>query len=561
MDTKYTTLHYLIAMLKAYGVKYIVASPGARNSQFNSYVQDDADFICQSVIDERSAGYVALGISRETEAPVALSCTGATASRNYLSALTEAYYSKTPLIALTFYPYFNNQYNMAPQYVDRSNSQNDIKALSVELPQIKDEEDKVRFLTLLNAALSTAKYKNMPVHINCPSNKVFDYTRNLPDDIWVTEYYRSGFDKEKEKLKDKKCALFIGQHHKFSKELQDKISVFVKGWGMPVFCDYTSNYNGDNKVLISQYVSMQRYKKELELILDIGNICGEYSSEALFNNVDVWRITEDGDFKCRNSKPVTKTFYCEEKYFFETMTNNEYKIEHNYYNEVKEKIDNLKVPDLPLCNALICQNLTKYLPKNCSLHLSILNSLRNMNFFDLDSSIETSCNVGGFGIDGPVSTLVGQSLVNPNKKYFGLIGDLAFFYDMNAIGIRNLSDNLRILLINNAKGVEFRVISNMEKYLGKKTDILIAAGGHNKGGARGWAESCNFHYMSAKNKEDFISQINDFCNKEYDEPVLFEVFTTTEDEQMGLSLMKNHNKDKLEEGTIKLYRMVKKIIK
>lgn len=561
MAEKYTTLQYLIAMLKAYGINNIVANPGTRNAIFYSMIQKDEYFKSFSVIDERSGSYVALGISREIEKPVIVCCTGATASRNYLSAMTEAYYSKTPLIALTFYPYFNNQYNIAPQFVDRSVSQNDIKAISVELPQIKDEEDKVRFLTLLNAALSTAKYKNMPVHINCPSTYEYPEKETLPTDIWTTTYYRSNFEKQKENLRNKKSAIFIGQHHKFNKNLEMAISDFAKSWGIPVFCDYTSNYNGENKVLISQYTSMRRYHKELELIIDIGNICGEYSHEALYKNTEVWRVTEDGEFKCRNSKPVTKTFYCEEQYFFELMKNTEINLEYTYYQDIKEVINKLRIPDLPLCNAFICQNLTKHLPKNSVLHLSILNSLRNMNFFELDESISTHCNVGGFGIDGPVSTLVGQSFSNPDKKYFGLIGDLAFFYDMNIIGNRHIKNNLRILLINNKKGVEFRLNQALESQLHEKTDILIAAAGHNKGGAKGWSESCGFEYIDAHDKNEFNAKINDFCNKEFDKPVIFEVFTTTEDEQEGLKLMQNHNRDRIEESAIKAYKVVKNLIK
>lgn len=561
MSIKYTTLHYLIAMLKAYGIKYIVASPGGRNAIFCSMVQERKDFICKSVFDERSAGYVGLGISREIGEPVVISCTGATASRNYLSALTEAYYSKTPVIALTFNPYFNNPYNLAAQYVDRSVSQNDIKAVSVDLPQIKDEEDKVRFLTLLNVALSTAKFKNMPVHINCPSTPNFTDETSLPEDIWTTNFYRSHFEAEKKNLAEKKFAVFIGQHKKFSEEEQETISNFAKSWAIPVLCDHTSNYNGENKILISQYVSMLRYHNDIQLIIDMGNITGEYSHEKIYNNAEVWRITEDGDFRCRNSKPVTKTFYCEEQYFFSLMSNNNNVINVKLYDEIKNKIDNLKFPDLPLCNALICQNLAKFLPKNSVLHVSILNSLRNMNFFKFDESIDISCNVGGFGIDGAVSTLVGQSLVDSKKKYYGLIGDLAFFYDMNIIGNRDITNNLRIILVNNAKGIEFRLNPGLESNLKEKTDNLIAAAGHNKGGAKGWAESCGFKYMSAKNKEEFLNQIKTFCDEECDKPILFEVFTTTEDEQNGLNLMQNINKDRFEEGLIQCYKTVRNLIK
>jgi len=135
---KYNTFHYVISLLKAYGITDIVASPGTQNSTFNYLVQEDSDFNCYSIVDERSAVYVAIGIAQEKQTPVVITCTGATASRNYMSGLTEAYYRNIPIIALTFYNPRSNNFNMSPQYLDRSVSQNDIKAMSIHLPELKD---------------------------------------------------------------------------------------------------------------------------------------------------------------------------------------------------------------------------------------------------------------------------------------------------------------------------------------------------------------------------------------------------------------------------------------
>jgi 2-succinyl-5-enolpyruvyl-6-hydroxy-3-cyclohexene-1-carboxylate synthase len=166
-----------------------------------------------------------------------------------------------------------------------------------------------------------------------------------------------------------------------------------------------------------------------------------------------------------------------------------------------------------------------------------------MNLFDLDDSIDSSCNVGGFGIDGTVSTLVGQSVADKNRLYFGLIGDLAFFYDMNGLGIRHISRNLRLLVVNNHRGVEFRLNPGIEHYFEGDLDLLTAAGGH-FGSAKGWVESMGFHYMTASTKNEFLSAIEDFCNPDinrFDCPVFFEVFTEVEDEQEGLRIFTDAN--------------------
>ena len=180
-----------------------------------------------------------------------------------------------------------------------------------------------------------------------------------------------------------------------------------------------------------------------------------------------------------------------------------------------------------------------------------------MNFFDLDKSISVTCNAGGFGIDGAVSSLIGQSFNDENRKCFGLIGDTAFFYDMNILGNRHIKNNVRILLVNNNRSTEFRLKMHVcEQKIGEKADCLIAAASHNGGGAQGWALSCGFHYMRAETKEEFFNQIEFFCLGECSKPVLFEVFTRLEDEQDGLSAMQNFNRNKIEEFLIKCYSKI-----
>lgn len=536
--TKFDTIQYLVAMLKKYGINNIIASPGRQNANFNYIVQEDPYFNCYSVIDERSAAYVATGIAYETGEPVVITCTGATASRNYLSAMTECYYRKIPVIAITFFNYNSNKFNLAPQFIDRTTAQNDIKYLSVELPRIQDYIDKKRCLTYINSALHLGCYNKLPVHINCPATLSFDtdLMRTLPNDIWKPEICHKLIEKDTNSIKSSKTIIFIGSHNRFSENEEKAISNFAVSYDIPVVCDHTSNYQGKNKILVSKLAEILKIKPEL--IIDIGDICGEYCSSSIFKNAKIWRVQKDDIPKFRSDLPVEKLFIMHEADFFSQVKGGEY-ITNGYYTCIKEQISKIQIPDLPLSNALICHKLSKLLPKNCSVHLSILNSLRCMNFFDLDNTINVNCNVGGFGIDGAVSTLVGQSLVNPDKKCFGLIGDLAFFYDMNAIGNRHIKNNLRIIVINNNKGEEFKLIKQIEDKIGAKNDVLIAAGGHNKGGAEGWAKSCGFIYLSAKNKEEFLDKIKDFCTKEYAQPLLFEVFTTDEDEKAGLNLIKN----------------------
>lgn len=554
------TTQYLIAILKSYGIKHIVSSPGMQNAGFNLSVQNDEDFKCYSVIDERSAGYVATGISFETNEPVILTCTGATASRNYLSSLTEAYYRKLPIIALT-YTHYSDKFNLEPQTIDRSISQNDVKIMSLELPVIDNDADKAKCISYINAAITTAFRTSMPVHINVvnPPKPMTFNTKTLPSDFWTTKLYNHVFDGIKKELYDKKIGIFIGEHKKFSKNEQNAISDFAISYNATVFCDHTSNYHGANKVLISQITEQCNIDYHPHIMIDMGGISGEYSSAKLFKKIEFWRISQDGMFHERYGNATKKLFICREIEFFTTLKADK-KVSTKFFDTIKKAVDTISVPDLPLCNALICKNLAKYIPQNASLHISILNSLRNMNFFKLDESIDVVCNVGGFGIDGPVSSAVGQSLAT-DKKVFGLIGDLAFFYDMNALGIREIKQNLRLLIVNNNRGQEFRLNPLLENVYAEQSDKLVAAGGHNKGGAKGWAESCGFYYMSTSLSSEIEDKVKDFCTMQFDKPVLFEVFTTNEDEQKGLSLMRFAKVLKQPKKKVNIFKRIKRSLK
>lgn len=540
---EFTTTQYLLAMLKAYGITNAVVSPGTQNACFNLLMEHFNDtFNVTSVVDERSASYVATGIAEELNTPVIITCTGATASRNYLSALTEAYYRKLPIIAITFFNYTNNPYNLGAQFVDRQISQNDVKELSIELPVINTNKDKEKLFVLVNKALTTAIYKNVPIHINCPAPFTFEEIKNnmeLPTDFWTTKIYdENNINEVLPELNNKKIAVFIGAHSKFTKEEETILSDFAKSRNIPIFCDHTSGYHGENKILVSQVAFLDLDNKP-DIVIDIGEVTGEYSTPTLISNAEIWRVSRFDGLKCRYNLPVKKVFNCTERLFFEKLCA---KVNSGYYTYIKQKIEAVKAPELPLSMPFVCQEFSKRIPQNSTLHLAILNSLRSMNYFDLPDSILTSCNVGGFGIDGALSTVVGHSIASPKKMHFCIIGDLAFFYDMNILGNREIKNNLRIIVVNNNRGEEFRLNRLLEKSFGDKSDSLVAAAGHYKNGAKLWAKSCEFEYFCAKSKDEFLNQIDDFCNKDFDKPLLFEIFTTNENEQIAQKIMKSPNK-------------------
>lgn len=546
MYTNDENAQIVLSLLKQFGIKKIVVSPGMTNVPISRSVQIDPWFEVYSVVDERSAAYVANGLAYASGEPVVISCTGATASRNYLPGLTEAYYRKLPIIALTSQRHTSDYGNLVPQITDRSVSQNDVKKLAVHLPVVKDDEDRERCVISVNKALIAATTQGGgPVHINLPVTDFSFETKELPEvrkiDYLSSETILDRLDELKHDLEGKKVALFIGAHNKLPRSAQESIGRFAEKQGAAVIVDHTSNYYGKNSILLAKIADLRRSNNQPDIVIDIGSVTGEYSIGWLFNK-PTWRVSEDGEVHDR-MHGQTKLIHSSERYFFKSLASINFSVNSNYYDSLSSEVENVAIPEMPLSNTFISQQLSSRLPRDSSIHMGILNSLRNMNFFDIHSSIDGSSNVGGFGIDGPLSTIIGQSFADTNRLVFGLVGDLAAFYDMNALGIRHIGRNIRILVVNNNGGVEFRLNDEIERQLGDDTNEFIAASGHN-GSIKDWAESQGFLYMSAKTKEQFMDDVDNFCEPSvsaFQKPVIFEVFTEMSNEQEAYRLIHEAN--------------------
>src|SRR5574344_2524052 len=91
----------LVALIKAHGIREVVLSPGSRNAPLSLTFAADPFFRCHSIVDERSAGYVALGMIQASRQPVVVCCTSGSALLNYGPAVAEAFYQKLPLIVVS----------------------------------------------------------------------------------------------------------------------------------------------------------------------------------------------------------------------------------------------------------------------------------------------------------------------------------------------------------------------------------------------------------------------------------------------------------------------------
>src|SRR4051794_26686282 len=101
VNSTFAPLQVLVDELVRCGMTHAVTCPGSRNAPIALTLAAQPGLHAVSVIDERSAGFVALGIAKTTRRPGAITCTSGTAAANLLPAVVEAHEAAVPLIALT----------------------------------------------------------------------------------------------------------------------------------------------------------------------------------------------------------------------------------------------------------------------------------------------------------------------------------------------------------------------------------------------------------------------------------------------------------------------------
>lgn len=565
----------LLSLLKQHGVKRIIASPGSMNCSIVASAQYDPFFQVFSCVDERSAAYMACGMSATSGEPVVLTCTGATSSRNYLPGMTEAYYRKLPVIAVTPYGGTSNIGQLVAQNIDRSVVQNDVAVCSVDIPLIKDEADAAYCNRQINnAILASCRHGGGPVHINLAVRYHDDFLTFSEGEVKSSRVIRRyTYEMAWPTLnKEQKIGVVVGTHVAFSESLKNALDGFCASHNVIVFVDQTSNYHGEY-ALLSTLTSdnLSPYQRSIkdympDLIIHIGEVSGDYPIQNLLasHRAPVWRVSADGEIRDRFND-LQNVFECSEEYFFTHYASTE-KVSHHFYDTWKRLDTDLraKTYDLPFSNRWIAKALSSQIPSNSIVHFAILNSLRSWNYWPMDSSIRAYSNTGGFGIDGALSTLLGSSLAEPETLHFGFVGDLAFFYDMNALGNRQLANNIRILLVNNGTGGEFHMQYSLPSALGKDVNEYIAATGHfyskqsGKSAAQVWAEAMGLTYMSAHSKEEFKDAMPQFVDLQRNKPILFECFIDPEDDAKAGAIMSSLNPDAVNANAVK--KMAKKIL-
>ncbi|MDD3458521.1 MAG: 2-succinyl-5-enolpyruvyl-6-hydroxy-3-cyclohexene-1-carboxylic-acid synthase, partial [Weeksellaceae bacterium] len=166
--SKKLSVQLIAEIFSAFDIQHIVLSPGSRNGALATHFSHHPKFKTYSIVDERSAGFVALGMAQQLKKPVVVCCTSGSALVNYYPAVTEAFYQNVPLIVLSA----DRPEQMIDQFDGQTIRQKDVFASHI-LSQVQLSEDESpealsHHLTLVKKALAECIFKSGPVHINMP---------------------------------------------------------------------------------------------------------------------------------------------------------------------------------------------------------------------------------------------------------------------------------------------------------------------------------------------------------------------------------------------------------
>jgi 2-succinyl-5-enolpyruvyl-6-hydroxy-3-cyclohexene-1-carboxylate synthase len=523
------------------GLESAVLCPGSRCAPLTLAFTRHDKLKAKTLSDERSAGFIALGMAQQSGKPTIMLCTSGTAAYNFAPAVAEAYFSQTPLIVITA--------DRPAEWIAQHDGQTIYQAelfgrhvkKSFQLPQEYDQVDSQWAINrMVNEAINLSMQEPRgPVHLNVPfkeplypeAKEKLAYSK----DIRVVENVLPNYALPSEHLlplkqewnKFNKILIVAGQHE-YDNKLIASLHTFLQHQAIPVVGDIISNLNSLESfirhadVFLSQAPDDVKKSLKPDLLITLGKSVVSKSLKLFLREHAPkahWHIQPAGAV-ADPFQSITKVIHTTPDQFFELMRgtektksfenqkqNNYQKLweveERRAMRGVKEFFPREEFGELELVNEIL-----KQLPVLCNLHLANSMSVRYANVIglnDFKKNINVFSNRGTSGIDGCTSTAIGHSMMNELPNIL-ITGDLAFFYDRNSFWHNYALPNLRVVLLNNHGGIIFKMIDGpgslpeTDEYFVTRQNLT----------ARKLCEEFDFDYLKLDNKRKLKNTLNDF---------------------------------------------------
>ncbi len=456
----------LAPALERIGARHVVIAPGSRNAPLTQLFTSQDSFTCHSIVDERSAGYVALGMSRQTGEPVVLVTTSGTAVLNLSPAVAEAFHQRIPLVVLTAdrprerLPQFDNQVidQRAPYF-------NHSKGFFEFPAQVRTSEDlHTKFLAVEDLLEAALKEPRGPVHVNLPLTEPLYVP--LPGAVLSppkdqNHSRESGQEKaDPEDVYMERKVLILAGMGRGSEEISAVLEELVDFGQVAVVAENISNLISPGFISVPELVLAGADEDELkdlspDVVIAFGLQVVSKRMRLFVNSLDkaeVRVIPEE----------------CSLPMYFRVMRGNSTKKVENLYQKkwlhLQRKVSSEArhyMETAPYSNLVAVQRILDRIPEGTVLHLGNSATIRNSQLIPSRNGLEYYSNRGTSGIDGSVSSAVGAAMVS-SAPHLLLVGDLSFVYDSNALWNKDFPENLKIVVVNDGGGGIFRLLEGPE---------------------------------------------------------------------------------------------------
>ena len=443
------------------GARHIIIAPGSRNAPLIQLFTSHKSFICHSIVDERSAGYVALGMARQLGEPVVLVTTSGTAVLNLSPALAEAFQQQLPLLVLTadrpreILSQFNNQVcDQRAPYFNFSKGFLELPAL------VREESDLEQRMQAVEKLFQEAvSYPAGPVHLNLPLTEPL--YEALPGSILSggkaqidSLSHSSGTSSLPViDLAGKKVMILAGMGKSDSglKEILEQVHACRQA---VVVAENISNLNSGLFVSTPELVLAGASEKERnalapDLLISFGQQVVSKRMKLFVQSLENLEINELQEVQAVVDvlKELTASPEIDNPYqrLWKEIEDRECRRAQAYLQQA------------PFGNLSSMARIMEAAPPQTVMHLGNSATIRFSQLLQARPDLLYYSNRGISGIDGSLSSAVGAAMVS-DQQHLLILGDLSFIYDSNALWNKNFPENLKIVVLNDGGGGIFRLL-------------------------------------------------------------------------------------------------------
>lgn len=524
----------LVALMQAHGVTRCVLCPGSRNAPIVRSLSCSSAFTCRAVTDERSAGYIALGWSAAAHgAPVAVCVTSGSALLNLHPAVAEAHYRHLPLLILSADRPGAWIGQQDGQTLPQPGVYGALTIRNISLPESNDAWHRNR---LINEALLALQRRGCgPVHLNIPLapplNGVCD------EDILAPRVIRlSRLDNEADFEVLRAAVAAVPRRMLLLGQLPER-PIWAEAFrraGWAVVGEHLSNAGSlaqtrPETLLAAPLTDEDACALSPDLLISCGGCLISPRLKQLLRRRpprEHWHVSPDGEVidsfcclsRCLVGSPERLALLADTGIADCSYTERWMRPARSLGAAAQGNTEQpAHVDSCPPSGPALVRAVMAQLHPGDTLHLANSSAVRFAQLFDLPDGVQVECNRGTNGIEGSLSTALGYAM-SPEARglHLLIIGDLSFFYDMNALGLPELPPSLRILLLNNGGGGIFATLPGPGN---------PAVSGICRSRAEGWAVSCGCRYRSLSKVDETAEATSLLMERETDGPVLLEAFT------------------------------------